>query len=1313
MSPSTSETNGNIHQTDSTTSTTTFQIPLYQNNIHLLLNYNHHQEANNQNQNFNHSNNMSYNNHNNALIQLISNASPLSVMMDDLDSILSPSSSSRRNGMNHHDEDDHPIHDMTEQGYSSNSLRRKTTTGTCELFQPSAAAAQQTSPRHSQNFSPHRTSSSIIQSTMSSSPLSVSSQNSVLNSSHYNLEALLTTSNSTSSTTNMISSPRKKSARRRSSMPAHEIANLHNEIAEFDLKNDQGGDHDSFRESVVNTHVPTKNTITEQVDLISDSSGLKQVQNVLTEDIRVLIGKSKLHHRQQPSNLEELHLSEQISTHQDINAKQPPPLPPKKGHVRSQSSHYLTNNSGISNSTGSLSKRVSLKGVGENLTLVASHENDDEIHIDRSTHTKSAVTPPGLSSQSSDTLILNALSESHSPISSTDGVGSNSSSFSDLSSGNVKRRRSLLRDKSFPMSLHTSTTSAQSRKKNFLSNSSQQLMNSMKWWEHFDIMPLILSFISRSEQRCVARWVCKRWALIVIDADYDAQIVFSTSPSSSNSSSPSGSNSALRRMTSTQTFSRKGSSSAFNLSHVALIHHSVARGFCGEDNCGHGFMYRFCDLIQNRIHRQEKVAPQLLNDSQKFEWNSHIQYNVWNEEHWKAMNDLRKKRALTISSSNFAAKQQQPEKRPSKFTFFSKTSITEMLEGMPQTSHHPVSSTGGFSTNGTSHNIEDMLNAFPYFIKLTNSKDTKDFSVVEELIRNKFHTNSNFYLQFFFVVCQQPHIFNELCKLGNANLHLAKENKQPVYNATMEQILETFIANHAVAKMSPEMLLYKLFERVFTLDIENHSKFWLKCFPSISSSSICKLAESSTECKHDIFKQFLFEVEMLLDIFYIWIKDFGLRRESAIDLYDKNLVPCTFLQIELIEHFASYAICHCSFSNNETIIHKKCLKIFKLIDHVRESLDFESYHMLDQLVLRRNSWSDGVASNNNGTLENPLIAATKQSKCILIPENLQQPLATSLCSIEDLVTHQFILMDYLFRHVSFYEVRTLAYKANNAQSLDPSQIQEMAIKKLVLIFNNLSNYLTSMCLMEESLERRSQILERIQQCKALSFHMNDFSTTLICDSATNSSALTNNKFTITRSQELMGKELCNLVATISEKCSIKGLRQEALSKEMELIIPNLGAFLTEISFIGEYNQDLIITPNYGATYNCHKFHLMTQTMKRITARRMRKPSLHVSPVSQLPEKTRNLILKRKLSEKIKAKLKLIPQQHQQQQQQPSSLTPLNYSSFNSIQHIKVNTQILEFLAFLLFQWQPVDDKTLHELALRNEPRKAKKEQIKP
>lgn len=121
---------------------------------------------------------------------------------------------------------------------------------------------------------------------------------------------------------------------------------------------------------------------------------------------------------------------------------------------------------------------------------------------------------------------------------------------------------------------------------------------------------------------------------------------------------------------------------------------------------------------------------------------------------------------------------------------------------------------------------------------------------------------------------------------------------------------------------------------------------------------------------------------------------------------------------------------------------------------------------------------------------------------------------------------------------------------------------------------------------------------------------------------------------------------------------------------------------------------------------------MTQTMKRVTSRRMRKPSLHVSPVSQLPEKTRNLILKRKFSEKIKAKLKLIPQQHSQQQ--PSSPnSPLNYTSYNSIQNIKVNTQILEFLAFLLFQWKQVDDKSLHELALRNEPRKAKKEQIKP
>lgn len=140
------------------------------------------------------------------------------------------------------------------------------------------------------------------------------------------------------------------------------------------------------------------------------------------------------------------------------------------------------------------------------------------------------------------------------------------------------------------------------------------------------------------------------------------------------------------------------------------------------------------------------------------------------------------------------------------------------------------------------------------------------------------------------------------------------------------------------------------------------------------------------------------------------------------------------------------------------------------------------------------------------------------------------------------------------------------------------------------------------------------------------------------------------------------------------------------------------AFLTDISFIGEYNHDFVNTPN-GVTYNCHKLQLMSQTIKRIVGRRMAKPSLNSPLLSLIPEKTRNSILKRKLSEKLKAKFKLIPQQSPSNENTPS--------------HSKLNPQIFEFLAYLMFEWKQVDDKSLHELALRNEPRKAKKEQLKP
>jgi len=92
---------------------------------------------------------------------------------------------------------------------------------------------------------------------------------------------------------------------------------------------------------------------------------------------------------------------------------------------------------------------------------------------------------------------------------------------------------------------------------------------------------------------------------------------------------------------------------------------------------------------------------------------------------------------------------------------------------------------------------------------------------------------------------------------------------------------------------------------------------------------------------------------------------------------------------------------------------------------------------------------------------------------------------------------------------------------------------------------------------------------------------------------------------------------------------------------------------------------------------------------------MKKPSTQISPFLQVPERTKNIILKKSFGEKIKAKFKS------------------KMDKEDSWESSKYNQQILEFLTFIMFDWKQLDDKSLYDLAWRNEPRKSTREQIKP
>ena len=681
-------------------------------------------------------------------------------------------------------------------------------------------------------------------------------------------------------------------------------------------------------------------------------------------------------------------------------------------------------------------------------------------------------------------------------------------------------------DKMLTVQQKRKSKSKQHNRHHTISSSGTQM-----WWDRFDLLPQILRFISRSEQRQVLRRVCRRWAFILIDAEYD-DINFGLS-------SPLLSPSSRRTSSAPSAFSRKlspiGPNS--NLSQVALIHHFVANDFCGDGSVG--MLQRFCKAMQTRTSMQ-KDGPYKLDENLRSEWQLSINVNVWNEEHWSIMNRLRKNREI-INAANDVARILET-KKSSKKSILKPATLFKTSESKKDDNEIVL------------QEDDSLLSSFTYVIQ-DSTVDERHGKILEK-VQQVYKSQVNFYFQFFFSISLQPQLFNTLSRLGNYNLSIKATNNQTDKKDTndlivksTEQVWEAMIANHPLCGMTSEMLLYKLFERVFSLDIENHERYWRKCFPNIAPTDLSNIVDRNPEIQHDIFKHFLFEIEMLLDILYMWIKDFGFKRESSIDLYNTDGSLQKFSMIELVEAFTSYVICNCCFSKtgkSENSLHSKCMKIMKVIDCSKDSMDFEDHPLFSDMILKNQS-----SSNLNG--QNPLIVSTCQSKSILLPD---KPTSPPLCSIEQLVLHQFFVQDFLIRNIGIYEL--LVYKSNNLSQFEYGHCQHMVIKKMVALFNNLSNYLVSSCLMEESLERRSQILEKIQQFKVLSFFINDFCTAMICDSATKNTSLGHNKHTQARSQELMGKELTQLVGNVSEKCTTKGLRQICLSKEsIDLVIPNL------------------------------------------------------------------------------------------------------------------------------------------------------------
>ncbi|KAF0982203.1 hypothetical protein FDP41_012064 [Naegleria fowleri] len=303
------------------------------------------------------------------------------------------------------------------------------------------------------------------------------------------------------------------------------------------------------------------------------------------------------------------------------------------------------------------------------------------------------------------------------------------------------------------------------------------------------------------------------------------------------------------------------------------------------------------------------------------------------------------------------------------------------------------------------------------------------------------------------------------------------------------------------------LLMYKLFERLLTLDVENFSH-WSLYFPNMKYAAPIRSPE---HLNYEIrVKLFNMELDLLLDIISSMILG-GMSSTIYTELlqfacYCSQFIIPTLTKMDL--PLAATCKEKCEYIQN-IIIKQEKNRYFLMnpFSHLSENVD------QNKLIFQ-----------NNPHVKN--FSELQQNNLLLNPQFTYKTLSLHVAAMLDYGMRQLSISDFL-------SVR------------EPYEKRSKVLLRNCSCWNNLLNFLTTCIVQENDLNNRASIYEKIEQAMLYSFVLNDFSSAKLFQTVIENGAVHRMKRTINAQKKSNDYELllkdCKGLSPLTRQVSLTDL----------------------------------------------------------------------------------------------------------------------------------------------------------------------------
>lgn len=200
---------------------------------------------------------------------------------------------------------------------------------------------------------------------------------------------------------------------------------------------------------------------------------------------------------------------------------------------------------------------------------------------------------------------------------------------------------------------------------------------------------------------------------------------------------------------------------------------------------------------------------------------------------------------------------------------------------------------------------------------------------------------------------------------------------------------------------------------------------------------------------------------------------------------------------------------------------------------------------------------------------------------------VQKSLIDYLSDPQKIAEHLTMIEWKLYSSIKYVELLNQAWNKKELRHLAPN------VLKMIARFNDLASWVASNVLWQEQLAQRVRIFSRFIHVAKHLFDMNNFNATMAILSGLNISAIYRLKFTVAELPKKDRQTLSFLMDKLSNKNAYKEYRS-ILKNANPPIIPYLGVYLTDLTFIEEGNKNEI-----EGLVNFHKRRLVYKVLAEI------------------------------------------------------------------------------------------------------------------